>query len=143
MELGPTPVPQTPDPSTVCDGGLLSDVRTLWQEMLVLAHDHLRLAALETRLAGQSLVAMIAAGVMVALLVVSAWIGMIAAIVTAMVSSGLSISAAILLGVGANLVLALLLCVFIRSRSRHLLWSASLRSLRTASSPANDEPTLP
>ena len=50
-------------------GGLIDDVRMLWQQLLGLAHDHLHLAVLETRLAGQSLVAMVAAGVMVALLV--------------------------------------------------------------------------
>lgn len=117
-----------------CDGGLTDDVRRIWQEMLELAHDHLQLAALETRLAGQSLVAMVAAGVMVALLFVSAWIGILAAVVAAMVSNGLPVSAAILVGVGANLLLALLLCAFIRGRSRYLLWAASLRSLRAASS---------
>lgn len=101
----------------------------LWQQVLGLAHDHLQIAALETRLAGQSLVAMMAAGVMVALLLVSSWIGLIAAAIAALVDAGLSISAAILLGAAANLVLALLLCAFIRGKSRHLLWAASLRSL--------------
>ncbi len=53
------------------DSGLLEEVKSLWQELRGLAHDELTLAALETRLAGKSLVTMIAAGVMVAVLLVS------------------------------------------------------------------------
>jgi hypothetical protein len=49
-------------------GGLLEDVKSLWNELTGLAHDTLHLAALETKLAGQSLVTMIAAGVMIAIL---------------------------------------------------------------------------
>ena len=60
------------------DGGLLQEAKSLWHELRELAHDQLTLAALETKLAGKSLVTMIAAGVMVALLVVSAWLGLMA-----------------------------------------------------------------
>lgn len=54
--------------------GLLEEVSSLWYEVRGLVHDRLTLAALETRLAGKSLVTMIAAGVMVACLLVSAWL---------------------------------------------------------------------
>ena len=136
MSIGLATVAPLPEPLRVAaaetPGGLTKDVGRLWQQVLGLAHDHLQIAALETRLAGQSLVAMMAAGVMVALLLVSSWIGLIAAAIAALVDAGLSISAAILLGAAANLVLALLLCAFIRGKSRHLLWAASLRSLGSA-----------
>ncbi|HEX5538145.1 MAG TPA: hypothetical protein VFX01_00025, partial [Methylophilaceae bacterium] len=46
--------------------GLMDDVKSLWTEVRGLTHDHLQLAALETKLAGESLVSMIAAGVIVA-----------------------------------------------------------------------------
>ena len=141
MSISSANVAPPPQPTTVGEGeaggGLMGDVRTLWHQLLGLAHDHLQLAVLETRLAGQSLVAMVAAGVMVALLVVSAWIGLLAAVVVSLVSTGLSVSAAILLGAGANLLVALLLCAFIRRMSRHLLWTASLRSLRFAGTARN------
>lgn len=136
MSIGAAKVVSSQEPASVDVrepvGGLLDDARALLQQMLGLVHDQLQLAALETRLAGQSLAAMVAAGVMVALLLVSAWIGLIAAATAALVGTGFSITVAILLGVGANLALTLLLCVFIRRKSRHLLWSASLRSLQPA-----------
>lgn len=125
------------------DGGLLDTARALLQQVLGLVHDQLQLAALETRLAGQSLVVMVAAGVMAAVLLVSAWLGLIAAATAGLVGGGFPIGVAILLGVGVNLALTLLLCVFIRYKSRHLLWSASLRSLQpaaTAQADAGDPP---
>ena len=141
MTISAAKAASLPEPATVDEakihGGLIDDVRMLWQQLLGLAHDRLQLAALETRLAGQSLVAMVAAGVMVALLVVSAWIGLIAALVVALVSGGLSVIVAILLGSAANLFVALLLCAFIRCKSDHLLWSASLRSLKPATTIQN------
>ena len=48
--------------------GMLEDAQSLWHELRGLAHDRFRLAALETRQAGESLVAMVAAGVMVGVL---------------------------------------------------------------------------
>ena len=138
MSISPATLAPLPDPTMEengeLHGGLIDDVRMLWQQLLGLAHDHLQIAVLETRLAGQSLVAMVAAGVMVALLVVSSWIGLLAAAVAALVGAGLSINAAILLGAGANLFVALLLCAFIRRKSRHLRWRASLRSLASDTS---------
>lgn len=143
MSIAAAKVVRPPEPTALDErkagGGLLDELRMLLQQVLGVVHDHLQIAALETRLAGQSLVAMVAAGVMVALLLVSAWIGLIAAAVAALVGNGLSISAAIFLGVSANLLVALLLCEFIRRKSRHLLWSASLRSLRRDMATPNPE----
>lgn len=141
MSIGPAKVVRSVESPSVDDrqpdGGLLDDARALLRQVIGLVHDQLQMAVLETRLAGQSLVAMVAAGVMVALLLVSAWLGLIAAAIVALIGNGLAISAAIFLGVSANLVLTLLLCVFIRRKSRHLLWSASLRSLKPAATAQN------
>ena len=141
MSIGPAKVVRSVEPPSVDDmqpdGGLLDDARALLRQVIGLIHDQLQLAVLETRLAGQSLVAMVAAGVMVALLLVSAWIGLIAAAIAALIGNGLSLCAAIFLGVSANLVLTLLLCAFIRRKSRHLLWSATLRSLKPATAASN------
>ena len=143
MDLGAIQVSQSSEPTTgdgpACEGGRAGNVHMIWRELLELAHDHLQLAVLETRLAGQSLVAMVVAGLMVAVLIVTAWLGLMAAVVAALVTGGLSVGAAILLGVGANLLLAFLLCAFICGRSRHLLWAASLRSLRSAISPQSND----
>ena len=91
------------------DSGVLDNAKSLWDELRGLAHDQLALAALETRLAGKSLVSMIVAGVMVAVLLVSAWFGLIGAAVLWLVSLGVMTSIAMLLAVAANLVFALIL----------------------------------
>jgi len=67
------PAPTRSAPPSV--SGLLEDAKSLWHELRGLAHNQLGLAALETRLAGKSLVTMIAAGVMVPVLLGSAWLG--------------------------------------------------------------------
>jgi len=112
------------------DSGLLEDAKSLWHELRRLAHDQLTLAALETRLAGKSLVTMIAAGAMVAALLVSAWLGLMGAAVLWLISIGVIASIAMLLAVAANVVFALILYDVIRRQSRHLQFPATLRSLR-------------
>ena len=112
------------------DAGLLDEARSLWQELRGLVHDQLTLAALETKLAGKSLVTMVAAGLMVAVLLVSAWLGLLGAVVLWLISSGVVASIAMLLAVAANLVLAWVLYQVIRRQSDHLQFPATLRSLR-------------
>ncbi|HKQ24057.1 MAG TPA: phage holin family protein [Burkholderiales bacterium] len=112
------------------DSGLLEDLKLLWHELLGLVHDQLTLAALETRSAGNSLVTMIAAGVMVAALLVSAWLGLMGAAVLWLINMGVIASVAMLVAVIANLALALILYDVIRRQSRHLQFPATLRALR-------------
>ncbi len=115
------------------DAGLLDEAKSLWQELRGLAHDQLTLAALETKLAGKSLVTMVAAGLMVAVLLVSAWLGLVGAVVLWLISSGVVASIAMLLAVAANLVFAWVLYQVIRRQSHHLQFPATLRSLRPVS----------
>src|SRR5512139_2425373 len=89
--------------------GVLEDARSLWHELRGLTHDHFRLAVLETQRAGESLVAMIVAGVMVAVLLNSAWLGLVAAAVLGLVEYGVVASSAILLAVAFNLLVVLIL----------------------------------
>ncbi len=123
--------------------GLLEEVKSLWHELRGLVHDQLTLAALETRSAGNSLVIMIAAGVMVAALLSSAWLGLMGAAVLWLIAIGVMASIAMLLTVVANLALALILYNVIRRQSRHLQFPATLRALRPvppqANSPENRE----
>jgi hypothetical protein len=120
-----------PPAGNPADGaGLLEDAKSLWREGAALLQDRLQLAALETRLAGESLVTMIVAGVIVAVLVVAAWLGLVGAAILMLVGLGVGAGTALLLGVLVNLGVALVLCLLIRSKSRRLLWSSTLRSLR-------------
>lgn len=109
---------------------LLEDAKALWLEFRGLVHDRMRLLALETEQAGKSLVSMIINSIMVALLLVSAWLGLLSAGVLWLIQMGLMAILAILLAVIANLVLAGILYQSIRRQSRHLGWPATLRSLR-------------
>ncbi|HWR91078.1 MAG TPA: hypothetical protein VN300_01580, partial [Desulfobacterales bacterium] len=65
-----------------------------------LAHDRLELAALETQRAGESLVAMVVGGMLVAGLLLSAWVGLQSAAILALTSLGvMEIGSALLLAV--------------------------------------------
>nr|MBS0019746.1 phage holin family protein [Gammaproteobacteria bacterium] len=97
--------------------GVLQDVRSLARELRGLFHDQVGLAALETRQAGESLIWMITLGVIAGGLLLSAWLGLLAAVVLALIERGvMSAGAALLLAVGANLVLAVILGWAIRTR---------------------------
>jgi hypothetical protein len=106
------------------------DVQLLWYELQAVFHDYLQLAALETRRAGESLVTMIIAGVMVAILLIGVWLGLMAAVVLILIEQGMIASTALLLTIAINLLLALLLCSVIRRKSHYLQFPVILGSLK-------------
>jgi type III secretory pathway component EscT len=74
---------------------------------------------------------MIIAGVMIAILLISAWLGLIAAAVLWMIEHGVIMaSGAILLAVGVTLLLTLILMVVVHRKSRYLQFPATVRSLQ-------------
>ena len=114
----------------VSDSTVLEEAQSLLHELRGLTHDRFRLAALETRRAGESLVSMIIAGVMVAFLLSSAWLGLMTAAVLGLIDHGVVASSAILLAVALNLLLALIFYRVIRRKSRYLQFPATLRVLQ-------------
>ena len=111
------------------------EAKLLWQELRGLAHDRLELAALETQRAGESLVAMVVAGMLVAGLVLSAWLGVLGVALLALTSLGvMAIGSALLLAVALNLAIALVLWRHIGRLSHDLRFPANGRSLEPASS---------
>lgn len=115
--------------------GMLKDAQSLWHELRELSHHWLRLAALETQQAGKSLVGMIAAGVMVGMLLTSAWLGLMAAAVHKLAEHGVvTTSSALLLAVAANLLLVLILVGVVRRKSRYLKFPATRRSFEATPS---------
>lgn len=110
--------------------GVLNDIQALWQELHGLSHAHIRLAALEARRAGQSLLTMLVAGVMLALLLNGVWLGLLVAGAVWLIENGLQPSSVILLSVAFNLCLLLMMCGVIRRHSRYLKFPALLRHLR-------------
>ena len=122
----------------VSGSGVLEDAQSLWHELRGLTHDRFRLAALETQRAGKSLVDMIVAGIMVAVLLISAWLGLLTAAVLRLVAHGMVASSAILLAVAFNLLLTLILFGVIRRKRRYLQFPATLRSLQPMTSGRRD-----
>lgn len=116
------------------DSSPLEAAQRLWCELQGLAHDHLQLAALETQRAGESLVTMIAAGMIVAGLLLSAWLGLVGVAVLMLTRNEvMDRDSALLLAVAVNLLAALILCGVIRRRSHHLRFPANTRSLQPTS----------
>ena len=112
------------------DPGLLDEFLLLGHELRAAAHSQLRLAALETRQAGESLISIIAMGLIAAGLVFSTWLALVAALMLALVERGLmTASDASLLAMAANMLIALVLIAAIRRKSRRLLFSATVNSL--------------
>ena len=110
---------------------MLEEAQSLWHELRGLIHDRLRLAALETQQAGKSLVDIIVAGVMMGVLLIGAWLGLMAAAVLELVEHGVvATSSAILLAVASNLLIALILFGVIRRKNRYLQFPATLRSFQ-------------
>ncbi|PPD44107.1 MAG: hypothetical protein CTY16_12300 [Methylobacter sp.] len=124
-ETGQTAIRSDP----AADSSVSEDIRSLWRELLGLSYEHFRLAGLETRRAGESLVAMIVAGIMLAVLLVGAWLGLLAAAVLFLIGQGWATSGAILFAVAVNLLAALMLYALIRHKSHYLQLPAFLRSL--------------
>lgn len=113
------------------DPGFLENASGLWDDLRGLAHDHLQLAALETQRAGKSLVDMVIYAVAAAILVVTAWLGLMAAGVLWLIDFGLNASLALLLVVALNIAAACILLVMIRRSSEHLRFPATVRSLKS------------
>lgn len=124
------------------DSKVLQEAQSLWHELRALLLNRLQLAVLETRRAGESLVTMIIAGVMVAVLLNGAWLGLMLAGVQILIEQGVVMSTAILLAVAANLFIALLLCGVIRRKSHYLQFPALLTSLQTAPQREHHDPLL-
>lgn len=110
--------------------GVLENAQALWRELREFGHDYFQLVALEARRAGQNLVYMIIAGVMAAALLIGVWLGLVAAAVLWLTERGFMASTAILFAVAFNLLLAFILVVVIKIKSRYLQFPATVRSLQ-------------
>lgn len=123
-------------------GGFLSDAGAMWRELQGVAHDYLVLITLETKRAGLSLAIIVAAGVGIALLMMTAWLGLWTAGALALIQFGLPPSLAVLVVVVANLLMAGGLYVLIRRRQRDLAFPATVRNLRPAAHSAGQAEQL-
>lgn len=110
--------------------GLLASAEVLWDDVRVIAHEHLRLVALEARRAGRSLALLLVYGILAGGLILGAWAGALAALVVWLIGAGLPASGALLIAALLNLAVAGLCVLAIRRHSRHLGFPATVRSLQ-------------
>jgi uncharacterized membrane protein YqjE len=101
--------------------------------------DHLELAALEAQRAADGLVQILIASMVVTILVVAAWMAMVAGGAIWATRSGMSLPWALVLAGGLNLVAALAVGMWIRARVPHLMFTATLRQLRNGKGADTDE----
>lgn len=110
--------------------GLLTEIRALVDEYRKLARDHIRLAALETRQAGESAVRMVISGVLAGGIAFIGWASLISALVAFIVERGwMSVSLTLLLCGLIHFVMVVVLAFVIRKQGRGLLLSALVREL--------------
>lgn len=116
------------------DPGALQNAQALWNDLRELAHVHLQLAALETQRAGKSLVNMAIYAVAAALLLVSAWLGLMGAGVLWLIAWSLNATLALLFVVVLSIAAACVLFMMIRRSSQQLRFPATVRSLKSDAS---------
>ena len=109
---------------------LSRQARALWSNARGLVHDHAQLALLEVQRASLGLVKIIGAAVVISVLVVSAWMGLVAAGVVWAVGAGASWGMAIAIAAVLNLVVAGALAWWVKAQVPELLFAATLRQLR-------------
>ena len=120
---------------------LTQRVVTLVADARELLCDHLELAALEARRAGAGLVRTLCAAVVISLLVVTAWLALVAASIVWVTGAGVGWAGAVACAALANVLLAAGVAWWLRSQVRDLMFAATLRQLRrTAGAAEGDAP---
>ena len=104
-------------------GRLISDARQLFS-------DFAQLAVLDARLAGVRLAMLLSAGLLIAILVITAWMGFVAAGIVWMFDQGISWPLAIAVAAAINLVAAAALAWWARHLVSEMPFTALLRQLR-------------
>lgn len=103
---------------------------SLWRHGCDLAADYALLAVLDARAAAIRFGRVIAAGLVAAVLVSTAWLALVVAAVVAMTGNGASWGAALGAAGVVNVLAAAALGLWIRARVRELPFTATLRQLR-------------
>jgi len=103
---------------------------SMWTQTVGLVHDHALLALLEVQRASLGLVKIIGAAVVISVLIVAAWMGLVAAGIVWAVGAGASWGVAIVVAAVVNLVAAGALAFWIKAQVPELLFAATLRQLR-------------
>jgi len=112
------------------DDSLADAARSTWDELRAALYERGRLLSLEARLAGLTFVQLVMYAVVVAVLVVTAWLGLVACAVIGLISVGLHWALGLILGVVFNLAIAALLVRSMLGMVDRLDLQATLRRLK-------------
>lgn len=118
----------TPKPAS----GVFDELSTLFAFARETLSGFLELVSLETRQAGLGLLWMLVGGLVAAILIVTAWAGLMAALALYIVSLGMPPIAAVIVVAGINLFAGVGMIYWCIGLSRHLLFSATRRQLAGA-----------
>ena len=121
----PNPLSAPPQAPT-----LASRTITLIRDVRDLASDHLELVALEAQRAGLGLIKMVIAAVVISILVVSAWLAIVAGCIVWTTAAGVSWPSALAVAAMGNLLLAGLCWLWVRGQAAEMPFAATLRQLR-------------
>jgi uncharacterized membrane protein YqjE len=112
-------------------------LRRLALDVRLVAHDHLELAVLEAQRAQQVFVRTVAAAIVVSVLVATAWLGIVAALIV-WLTEVVAWPVALLIGAATCLVFAGAIVWWVKQHLPEMMFSATLRQLR-ATATAEDE----
>jgi len=116
--------------------GIIGGVANAFNSVRRIFSDLFRLFSLEVRRAGLTFVWMVALGAIVAMLVVTAWLGLMGALALWAVSLGLTWASAMIAIALANILMAAIVMISCVTISRNLLFPATRRQLEAASDAA-------
>jgi len=121
--------PRNPDdpPFEVSLSGAL---KAWWANLQGLGRDYALLAVLELQRAGIGLALILAAGVIVAVLIVTAWTALVAGVVVWAIQSGTSWPMALAVAAAVNILIAILMIFQMRQHVTQIFLGATLRQLR-------------
>jgi uncharacterized membrane protein YqjE len=111
----------------------------LLREVWALAHDHLLLVVLEAQRAGRNITRMIFAGVVAAVLLVTAWLALVASAMFWIVAADAPWARAFLAVGLLHAAISIALIAWIRRLGANTMFSATLRQLRPGGKAQGDE----
>ena len=120
--LGAEPAPPIP--------GVADRLLQVMTDARRLAVDHLELATLEAQRAANGLVKILCGAIVISLLIVTAWMALVAGGAIWVTDKGFSLPAAMAMAAGVNIVVAVLVGLWIRGQWPDMLFAATLRQLR-------------
>jgi len=122
--------PITAPPETPSGG--LDHARSLLRDGKEIFFDHLKLASLEAKRAGLSLLLIVVLGIAISFLLICSWLGLMGALILLLVEKGLLAgSTGMLLAIGINLLMMLILGWVVIRQLNHMKFPATARSLKT------------